>query len=222
MKHIFLMLAIIFLLGCGSDDPVTVTTASRSVADYMYDGPVGTEYWYKGRTILTDTNDRTQKIYEDTLITTILNRAYPHPSLGACVQVQERRISAPEYADTSYFAFNENVISFTNQKNAVTYTNRLLVGPLKKGTLQSVPDADTSMIREINYPMTTAAGNFSTVYMWSIQYYSNKVSTTERNFYFAPNALFCKIEVLRKRRMSSGDVVLHTHDIRELIAVKKP
>ncbi|MFN9301635.1 MAG: hypothetical protein ACK6DA_02580 [Candidatus Kapaibacterium sp.] len=221
MKHIFLTLTIILFLGCSNDDaPTNMNTASRSVADYIYDGPVGTQYFYKERTILTDTNDKTVKIFEDTTVTTILNRAYPHPNLGSCLQVEERTISSTS-ADTLYYVFNENAIAYTKYKSGVNSTRRLLIAPLTKGSPQDRGESDTSMIQEIEYPISTSAGNFSTVHVRAIQYYSNKVSTTIRNFYFAPNVLFCKVEIMRKRRVSSGEEILHNHYIVELFRIKK-
>ena len=92
MKYFFLTLTIILFLGCGSDNaPTNTNTASRSMADYMLDGPVGTEYWYSQVGIRTDTNGRTGILRRDTIVWTILNRAYNHPILGNCIQVKEYR-----------------------------------------------------------------------------------------------------------------------------------
>ena len=221
MKHIFLTLTIVLFLGCGSDDaPTNMNTASRSMADYIYDGPVGTQYFYKERTILTDTNDKTVKIFEDTTVTTILNRAYPHPNLGSCLQVEERTISSTS-ADTLYYVFNENAIAYTKYKSGVNSTRRLLIAPLTKGSPQDRGESDTSMIQEIEYPISTSAGNFSTVHVLSEEYRENNNEKNTANFYFTPKVLVCKIQRFIEQSTLTGKKQLEEYSI-ELFRVKKP
>jgi hypothetical protein len=186
MKHIFLTLTIILFLGCGSDDaPTNTNTASRSMADYMLDGPVGTEYWYSQVGSRTDTNGRTGILRRDTIVWTILNRAYNHPILGNCIQVKEHTLFH-NYIDTAYYALTNNTIVYTNGGDM----DRILTGPIEKGTLQAIND-NAGVIHALDVPIITPAGNFSTVHVLAEEYRENNNEKNTANFYFTPKVLVC-------------------------------
>ncbi len=222
MKHILLMLVIIFLLGCGSDDPVTIKTASRSVADYMYDGPVGTEYWVREERTLTEANGKTELLQRDTLVLTILNRAYNHPVLGNCLQITYHY--SPFYAmfvDTVYLAMSNNTIVAISNTNTI---QKLFTGPIEQGTLQDVGELDEggvgiSKIHALDVPITTQAGNFTTIHVRSeISYNNNK---TIEDTYFTPGVLMSKSETLYDRVNLKGEKELEKVTT-ELLLIKKP
>ena len=216
MKHIFLTLTIVLLIGCGSDDaPTNTNTASRSVADYMLDGPVGTEYWYSQVGIRTDTNGKTEILRRDTAIWTILNRAYNHPILGNCIQVKEHTLFH-NYIDTAYYALTNNTIVYTNGGDM----DRILTGPIEKGTLQAIND-NAGVIHALDVPIATPAGNFSTVHVLAEEYRENNNEKNTANFYFTPKVLVCKIQRFIEQSTLTGKKQLEEYSI-ELFRVKKP
>ncbi|HRI30446.1 MAG: hypothetical protein J0M05_06915 [Candidatus Kapabacteria bacterium] len=218
MKHIFLIFAIIFLLGCGSDDaPTNTNTASRSIADYMLDGPVGTEYWYSQVGIRTDTNGRTGILGRDTIVWTILNRAYNHPILGNCMQVTVYR-KFHDYLDTAYYSLSNNEIVYMDRSPGM---DRILIGPIEKGTIQNVDDNNNAKIHALDVPMTTPAGNFSTVHVLAEEYRENNNEKYTANFYFTPKVLVCKIQRFIEQSTLTGKKQLEEYSI-ELFRIKKP
>ena len=216
MKHIFLTLTIILFLGCGSDDaPTNTNTASRSMADYMLDGPVGTEYWYSQVGSRTDTNGRTGILRRDTIVWTILNRAYNHPILGNCIQVKEHTLFH-NYIDTAYYALTNNTIVYTNGGDM----DRILTGPIEKGTLQAIND-NAGVIHALDVPIITPAGNFSTVHVLAEEYRENNNEKNTANFYFTPKVLVCKIQRFIEQSTLTGKKQLEEYSI-ELFRIKKP
>jgi hypothetical protein len=216
MKHIFLTLTIILFLGCGSDDaPTNTNTASRSMADYMLDGPVGTEYWYSQVGSRTDTNGRTGILRRDTIVWTILNRAYNHPILGNCIQVKEHTLFH-NYIDTAYYALTNNTIVYTNGGDM----DRILTGPIEKGTLQAIND-NAGVIHALDVPIITPAGNFSTVHVLAEEYRENNNEKNTANFYFTPKVLVFKIQRFNEQSTLTGKKQLEEYSI-ELFRIKKP
>ncbi len=217
MKHIFLMFAIIFFLGCSNDDaPTNMNTASRSMADYMFDGPVGTEYWYSQVGSRTDTNGRTGILRRDTAIWTILNRAYNHPILGNCIQVKEHSLFH-DYIDTAYYALTNNTIVYMNGGDDI---DRIFIGPIEKGTIQAIND-NAGVIHALDVPIATPAGNFSTVHVLSEEYRENNNEKNTANFYFTPKILVCKIQRFNEQSTLTGKKQLEEYSI-ELFRIKKP
>ncbi|MFN5307864.1 MAG: hypothetical protein ACK5C0_00235 [Candidatus Kapaibacterium sp.] len=217
MKHIFLTLTIVLFLGCGSDDaPTNMNTASRSMADYMFDGPVGTEYWYSQVGSRTDTNGRTGILRRDTAIWTILNRAYNHPILGNCIQVKEHSLFH-DYIDTAYYALTNNTIVYMNGGDDI---DRIFIGPIEKGTIQAIND-NAGVIHALDVPIATPAGNFSTVHVLSEEYRENNNEKNTANFYFTPKVLVCKIQRFIEQSTLTGKKQLEEYSI-ELFRVKKP
>ncbi|MFN5307865.1 MAG: hypothetical protein ACK5C0_00240 [Candidatus Kapaibacterium sp.] len=201
MKHIFLIFAIIFLLGCGSDDaPTNMNTASRSVADYMFDGPVGTQYWMSQERTLTDADGKTQLLHRDTTVITILHRAYNHPILGNCLLTgYQLSPSVAGFIDTLYFGMSNNTIVAISNTETI---QKLFNGPIEQGSLQDVGELGEggegmSKIHALDVPITTPVGNFSTIHVRTeISYAKTKVIY---NKYFSPGVFVPKMEELYDR-----------------------
>ena len=98
--------------------------------------------------------------------------------------------------------------------------DRIFIGPIEQGTVQNVDDNVNAKIHALDVPITTPAGNFTTIHVKAEE--SNNINEQyTSNFYFTPRVLICKVERVSERSTSTGKKAFERYLI-ELIQVKKP
>jgi len=201
MKCLYVLLCIVFCIGCSDDEPTSpnpTPTASRNIADYMYSGTEGTEYWVEEKITVIDTNDNTRIRRIDTVAIRIINRNFNHPILGLCVQTFEL-YPHMDYSmrDTVYYLIKNDAIHVSNAFLNDPYPEivEMLRTPLQKGTKTQTAGAKAE-ITDVDVPITTSAGTFSTIVVkgGSKEKITEYLDAEQENeYYFIEKAMFAKI-----------------------------
>lgn len=201
MKCLYVLLCIVFCIGCSDDEPTSpnpTSTASRNIADYMYSGTEGTEYWVEEKITVIDTNNHTRIRRKDTVAVRIVNRNFNHPSFGSCIQtVDLYPHSGYSVRDTVYYRLKNDTIhvSYSSVNEPDPKLIETLRAPLQKGTATQTAGAETE-ITDVDVPITTSAGTFSAIVVKGSS--KDKIteyldSEQENEYYFIEKALFAKI-----------------------------
>ncbi len=201
MKCFYVLLCIVFFIGCSDDEPISpnpTPPASRNIADYMYSGKAGTEYWIEEKITVIDTNNNTNIRRNDTIAVRINNPNFNHPVLGLCVETFEL-YPHMDYSmrDTVYYLIKNDAIHVSNAflHDPDAEIVEMLRAPLQKGTKTMTAGAEAE-ITDVDVPITTSAGTFSTIVVKG----GSKVKITEyldaeqeNEYYFIEKAHFAKV-----------------------------
>lgn len=201
MKCLYVLLCIVFCIGCSDDEPTSpnpTPTASRNIADYMYSGTEGTEYWVEEKITVIDTNNHTRIRRKDTVAVRIVNRNFNHPSFGSCIQtVDLYPHSGYSVRDTVYYRLKNDTIhvSYSSVNEPDPKLIEILRAPLQKGT-KTKTAGEEAEITDMDVSVTTPAGVFSSVVVkahkrQTISEYEEKESEDE--YYLVVKALFARI-----------------------------
>lgn len=230
MKNFYVPLCMVFLIACSDDAPTTpnpIPSASRNIADYIYNGKVGTEYWIREKVSNTDTNNITTVKRTDTVAVRIINRNFNHPSFGSCIQTVDLYPHHGYFVrDTVYYRLKNDTIhvSYSSLSEPDPTLIEILRAPLQKGT-KTKTAGDEAEITDMDVPVTTPAGVFSCVVVKAQKRQTiseDEEKESEDEYYIVEKALFARMvkkETTYFLKSGKKGITLKEY---ELIDIKNP